>query len=330
MRVAGAERAAGETGAEVAAAPEQEDPAPGGYAVLPAAPSRPPTFYRPLGVEAKSHDRPRRTKPVRALVRAPAALETSWFESLLYPLWDATGLSFLIFLPPLLWLSSLPVFGILPLLLRAGGLILVLAPFAFGMVIFFALVLGYVLLFLGRVLVSSALGEVAHPRMPDGDFHSLLGGVGRWLWAALVGVAVGGLPALAYWLRCGDIDLFDRVVLGELFALGAGYSLMALAAALLHDNVWAANPITVVQAICRVGWSYVGPCLLAGFAVMLALGLFALLEQASAVWVTAVGLWLFWVFGLYEAIVVMRVLGLFYRRHAAALGWIRDRPRWGV
>jgi hypothetical protein len=46
--------------------------------------------------------------------------------------------------------------------------------------------------------------------------------------------------------------------------------------------------------------------------------------------VAAVAFWAFWVLVLYEAMVVLRVLGLFYHRRSAALGWFRDRPRWGA
>jgi hypothetical protein len=245
-----------------------------------------------------------------------------------YPFWDGAGLSILVFMPPLLWFTSLPVFGLLPVIFRSGGLILVLAPFALGMSVFFALVLGYALVFLGRVLVTSALGDVMHPRMPDNDFGSLLGGLGRWLWAAVVGFAVGGLPALAYWKHCGDIDLFDQIVLAELMALAMAYTQMALVASLLHDDFRAANPVTVFQAIVRVGWSYMRPCLLGGAAVMLTLGALALVASAPDLLLGLFGLWAFWVFVLYEAMVMLRVLGLFYHRHAAALGWFPERPRW--
>jgi hypothetical protein len=40
--------------------------------------------------------------------------------------------------------------------------------------------------------------------------------------------------------------------------------------------------------------------------------------------------WLFWVVALYAAMVVLRVLGLFYFAHARELGWFRDRTRWGI
>ncbi len=44
----------------------------------------------------------------------------------------------------------------------------------------------------------------------------------------------------------------------------------------------------------------------------------------------ALGYWVYWVMLLYGAMVVLRVLGLFYHRHARLLGWFRERPRWGA
>jgi len=299
---------------------------PGGYNVLPAAPTRPTTYVTRRAPRSSVT----RTKSWLGLVRPPKEPESRLRDSLLYPLWDTPGVSLLIFLPVALWAASLPVFGLIPVMVRGLALIAVMAPFALPMVFVFGLVLGFMLLCLGRILVSSARGEVDHPRLPSWDYASILSGLGRWLWSGLVGFALGGLPALVYWMNCGDIDLFDRVVFAELLALGAAYSQMALIASLLHEDFRAANPITVIQAIRRVGWSYVRPCLMTGAAVVLALGAFALAYNAPDPLLAVLGLWLFWVFLLYEAMVVLRVLGLFYRRHAAALGWFPDRPRWGA
>lgn len=266
----------------------------------------------------------------RGLVARPDAPESRLRDSLLYPLWDETGLALLAFLPPVLWLTSLPVLGFVPLLFEFDGLIMVLAPFALPMVIFLVLTLGYVLLCLGRFLVSSALGEVYHPRLPEWEFFSIVRGLARWLWAALVGFAVGGMPALVYWLNCGDLDLFDRIVLGELAALGMAYVLMAMTAALLHDDLRAANPITVVQAIRCVGWTYIRPCLLAGGVIALLFFAIELTLKAPHPVLAGLGLWLFWVLVLYSGMVVLRVLGLTYHRHAAQLGWFRTKPQWGA
>ena len=114
------------------------------------------------------------------LVTAPSQTETAISESLLYPLWGATGVALLLFLPPLLWFTTLPfvtavqvwsagqsLFGI--------GVLFLLLPASIGL----SAVSGYTLLFLGRVLASSAIGERHHPRWPDWDLTSIVFGLGR-------------------------------------------------------------------------------------------------------------------------------------------------------
>jgi hypothetical protein len=311
-----------------AAAPTARPPADG--TLPPRAQDEPSAFVRSSGSSPSSARGPR-SQPREGLILPPDRPETRFRDSLLYPFWGATGLGMLLVFPPMFWLTSLPV-------ISAGAVLLSddqTATTRFGVAFLlpvaaaFAVVLGYLLLFLGRMLVASALGEVQHPRWSGWEPEEMLRGVARWFWAVVVGVVVGGFPALIYWISCGDIDPLDVVVFAELLALGAAYAQMALLASILHDDPMAANPITVVRAIVRVGWSYIRPCLVSGFALALGLfgfkGLFAIRQPSLA----GLALWAYWVLAVYLAMVSLRVLGLFYHRHARALGWFRDRPRWG-
>jgi hypothetical protein len=274
-----------------------------------------------------------RSKPQRdGLIRLPRELETRLRDSLLYPLWGGTGVTLLLLMPLPLWLISLPTFSLIALLLEEG-----LSPSArFGLAFLspvlalFALVLSYTLLYLGRVLVASALGEIHHPRWPSWDLNEMWRGVFRWFWALLVGVAIGVIPAVAYWISCGDLDLFDIIILVELLALGAVYAQMALLASILHDDPLGANPVTVIRGIVRMGWSYARTCLVSAVALALAIVAFAGVLAIKNPLLAALALWGFWVLVLYLAMVALRVLGLCYHRRSRALGWFRDRPRWGV
>jgi hypothetical protein len=254
-------------------------------------------------------------------------------ECLLYPLNDGPGLGLLVFLPPILWMLSLPIFDVIsviqPLTKGDWALGLLVVPVLMPMLFSFSMVFGYTLLFLGHVLVSSAMGENDHPRWPEWNRSDISEGICRWFWAALVGVAIGGFPVALYWEHCGDIDWFDWVVFIELMMLGAGYTLMALSASLLHENIIAANPITIVAAVVRIGWDYLRTSLVASVALFLAgLAVWALFYKMPAMWVEALSLWAFWVFIFYEAMVVIRMMGLTYHAHALDLGWFRRRPRW--
>lgn len=256
-------------------------------------------------------------------------------STLLYPISDGPGVALLVVLPPVMWLMSVPVFDIIRYLFPVdrtfNPIALFIVPLTLPLAIGFVLFFGYILLFLGRVLVSSAMGEIEHPRWPPWDRLEILEGLGRWVWALLFGAGIGGFPAIVYWEFCGDIDPIDWVVLTELAAVGTAYAQLALAASLLHDSIAAANPIMVVQSMSRMGWSYLKPALLGGLSVMLAgAALWVVLCKIPAITAAAFGLWAYWVLFLYLAMVLMRVVGLTYHRHRAALGWYRARPRWGA
>jgi hypothetical protein len=288
--------------------------------------AQPSTTWRPLVVgQEVAPDwliSPSRRRPV----------EITPLDCLLYPLRDGPGVALLVFFPPLLWVMSVPIFDVVAALWPHGkfnALALIIIPLTMPLLISFSFVVGYIALFLGQVLVANTLGESDHPDWPEWDRYQILEGLGRLCWAVIIGVAVGGIPALIYWINCGDIDWIDAIIFVELVALGAGYAQMALIAALVHENILAANPYTVIQAIFRMGWSYLIPCVVTAVALTLAaLALAGVLFYSPSIGGAALGLWAFWVFALYEAMIVLRVLGLTYYRHADDLAWFHSRPRW--
>lgn len=256
-------------------------------------------------------------------------------ECLAYPLIDGPGVAMLVIYPPILVFLTLPIFDIVAILepLTRGdwALGLLAVPIFSPLLITFLLVLGYALLFFGQMFVASALGEPDHPRWPEWNPPEISEGLGRWLWAALFGLLIGGFPVMVYWLNCGDIDWFDLTIFAELVIVGAGYALMALAASLLHDSLVAANPITVLFAIVQVGWDYVQPCLVGGISLLIAAGaLWATLFRIGSFRYALLGLLGFWILVLYEAMVVLRMVGLTYHAHAEELVWFQGRPRWGT
>jgi hypothetical protein len=91
-----------------------------------------------------------------------------------------------------------------------------------------------------------------------------------------------------------------------------------------------AHPVTVFRAIWRVGWRCIPPALVIGAFVVVAFGGLAGVLQIEDPATSAFAYWGFWVFVCYGTMVVLRVLGLFYHRHARALGWFRDQPGWGA
>lgn len=263
--------------------------------------------------------------------RSPARLG----ECLLYPLTDGPGVGVLVFLPPALWLLSLPVFDVIAVLepytkgdWKLGLLVL---PIFLPLLFSFVMTVGYVLLFLGEVLVASAMGEMDHPRWPEWHPNAIAECLGRWIWAFLFGAGLVALPIFGYGSRRGVDGWFDRVIITELVILGVAYAQMALAAALLHDDILAANPFTVLAAVARVGWAYAPSCVVSGLALLMVFGsASAMLTERVSFWLAATALWVFWVATLYTSMVVMRMLGLTYYIHAEKLAWFRRRPKWSA
>jgi hypothetical protein len=235
-------------------------------------------------------------------------------------------------LPPLLWISSVLFYEGVTAVVEGGGSpaglmgLLIAMPTGAGLL----LSGGYTLLFLGRVLAASALGEAHHPRWPDWDVTAIFHGLARWLLAGVLGGVVGGGPALAYWLHCGPVEPADAAIIAGLLTLGAGYGLMALLASILHEDVRAANPLTVLRAIVTLGPGYIRPCLVCGGAILLTGSILYGASRVDNPLLARGIIYVFWLVALYATMVVFRVLGLFYGQHARALGWFRNRKRWGV
>ncbi len=259
----------------------------------------------------------------------------SFVDDLSYPFRDGPAIGLLAVFPPLLAFLSIPVFDIVRLFESEtpdtfNPLALLVLPFATPLAITFTLFFGYVLLYLGRILVASSMGRDDHPRYPVWDWQTILEGVVRWVWAAVVGAGIGSIPLLVYLRLGGGLDWVGQGIALLLFSLGAGYAQMGLAAAILHDNVALANPLTIGRAIARIGPDYIRPCLTTVVVLLIGEALWIrVLYHTPDLTLAAVGLWLFWVYALYGGMVAMHSLGACYARNGGALGWFRSRPKWG-
>jgi hypothetical protein len=257
-------------------------------------------------------------------VSRPDRAEQTILASLAYPFWDVTGLVFIVGFSVLWW-----AFLLVPFSLFVDGLAPTGITMMFVTPLLFAplLVLGFNLLYLRDVLVTSAAGELRHPRWPSGDPGEVIRGILRWFWALLIGGIIGLFPAVWYWIRCGSLDLLDYFVLIDLILPGVAYGQMALVGTMLFDDPLAANPITVGLALWRVGLGSLRSALVVSVAIGLAGVLAAAIMKIPIPALALFGLWLLLAFVLYEALVVIRVLGLEYRRNARKIGWFRDGSR---
>ncbi len=83
------------------------------------------------------------------------------------------------------------------------------------------------------------------------------------------------------------------------------YAQMALMTALLHDSLAAANPVTVIRSIARIGKGYVASCLVSALTCLLILmAWWMVLLHSPSMGLGLLGLWACWVFTLYAAMMV--------------------------
>ncbi len=269
-----------------------------------------------------------RTVWADGLVVIPSAPETTLLGSWNYPLRNASGLGMLAMIPPLLWFGSVPLFALVPMIASASAVTLLGLVLLLPELVILGVVLGHTLLFLGDVVVTSCLGAVTLPRQATWSLSKIVRGWGRWLWAGLFGGVVGGMPALIYWIDCGDVDWFDRVVLIDLILPGLAYAQMAVVIALISESPWAvAHPILILRAIGAGGWSYLGPCLVTGVFLSVVVGLFEACLAIGQPIVQVVAFWHWWVLVLYLAMVGLRFLGLFCFRKRVLTGGKKRRDR---
>jgi hypothetical protein len=266
--------------------------------------------------------------------------ETSWLSSMAYPLRGAEPMGVIAMTSAILWLFGVLVpeycLGLISDATSMGAApighliaIITILPVA----ILFPLALSYWLQYLGRVLVSSAMGETTPPRAPDRNFDGFLTGLSPWLIWLCLGVFVGLIPLLAYaWSLStwAEGSAYLAVVLG---LLGFPYMVMALMMSFLHDDTFAAWPWAVIFAILRLLGSFGMLCLFLAGMLSLGLGCFAV----AVVSLRPNFFWLYflvclgcWIIVQWLMIVAMRILGLYYYHNKDVLKWAAKRPRWGV
>jgi hypothetical protein len=265
--------------------------------------------------------------------------ETSWFASILYPLRSADSLAVIASLTPILWLFLILVpeycIGLMgdaddmgtPTIGKLIALISIL-PVAF--LLPFAVF--YWLQYLGRVVVSSAMGETIPPRTPDRNFGGFLSGLSPWFAWLLLGLGIGLLPAVLC-RTLVDIKSPTGILLTAGFAfLGLPYILAALLMTFIHDDELAAKPFAVLTALVQLGGSFLFLCVFAAFLVAAAGGIFVLAFLLRAHYFKTYLLLCIpcWAAFVWTTIVVMRLLGNHYHPRRKVLEWNTDRPRWGV
>jgi hypothetical protein len=265
--------------------------------------------------------------------------EKSWFASILYPLRSADSLAVIASLTAILWLFTIlvPEYCI-ELMSEADDLgkdllgqllaLITILPVAF--LLPFAVF--YWLQYLGRVVVSSGMGDTTPPRTPDRNFEGFFSGLSPWLSWLFLGLGVGLLPAALVRVLWNSAGPGSAMMELAFVCVGLPYILAALLMTFLHDDDLAARPLRVLTALFQLGSSFLFLCVFVAFLVGAAAGTFmlAFLLRDGYFKTYLLACVACWAAFVWTTIVVMRVLGSHYHPRRQILGWTHDRPRWGV
>lgn len=302
-------------------------------------PSRPESDDRELRPAVETRRPTGRASMTDGLLPVQRAPETSWLTSFLYPMRGAESLAIVASIGVIAWIFTVlvPEYCLQAMADTAKMGASLLGTLFVGLAILPVLMLGplvlsYWLQYLGRVLVSSAMGECVPPRTPDRNFEGFFSGLSPWLIWSILGLGVGLAPALGWALARGGSaeDLLWPSL--RLAVIGLPYILAALMLCFLHEDALAATPGGVIRGLFRLGASFQLLSGLIAATLGLIAGGFALMlwVRAHLFWPYVLMALVWWISFVWVQVVVMRLLGVYYFHGKDALGWNRAHPRWGV
>ncbi len=189
--------------------------------------------------------------------------ETSVLTSMLYPLRGAETLAMVAVMGVTFWgFATLVPEYCLGVWADASALgtpsmgMLVILISAIPALLLLPLIIIYMLQYLGRVLVSSAMGDTAPPRMPDRNFDGLFSGLYPWLTWVIFGGLISLFPLVLFAFLEDQPILEKPLLIVGLMMLGLPYAMTSLMMSFLHDRPLAAAPPEVIYAWLRHGRSF--------------------------------------------------------------------------
>ena len=265
--------------------------------------------------------------------------ERAWATSFVYPMRGAESLAVIASIGILAWIFAvlIPEYCLQAMkdtTAMGASLLGTLFVLIAGLPVLFLgpLVLIYWLQYLGRVLVSSAIGESVPPRMPDRNFDGFFSGMSPWFVWAILGLSVGVAPASCWVFTAERTEASLAWPVIILAAVGLPHILAALMLSFLHDDALAAAPWGVMFALIRLGpgFLFLSGVIASAFAAVAGSLVLVLWTRAHLFWPYLLIALAWWIVFLWVQMAAMRLLGVFYYHRKDLLGWNRAHPRWGV
>jgi hypothetical protein len=250
-----------------------------------------------------------------------AGSDTSAWASILYPLRGAESVAMVVIMGAIFWVFTILVpeycLGVWNDASALGtpsmGTLVVLIS-ALPALLLFPLALIYTLQYLGRVMVSSAMGETVPPRTPDRNFEGFFSGLYPWFIWLVFGAVVGLLPLMLSVLLTDFAILSDPVRAASLAFLGLPYALVALMVAFLHDHPLVTTPMGVISVLMRHGVFFL-PAVIKVTAVLglaATVFIFVLSMRTGYFWLYLLAALGCWTIAIWTGIVAMRIMGVHY------------------
>jgi hypothetical protein len=194
-------------------------------------------------------------RPRKPLDGREGRLETHWYQCLLFPFraWP------LVFGLATAFALCTAVFAVV--MSRADGSA-TMPGWAFWLHGLWAviplLVLSYLFGFLDCVMASGIAGEYRHVRWPGRKIGLALKSCVIWFLCFLAGPIIPFALALIFWLRAGEMEVVDWLILAELVIVAVSYWILVVLTVNAKDGLASVNPMRVADQINRLGWRSLG------------------------------------------------------------------------
>jgi hypothetical protein len=253
-----------------------------------------------------------RRRVVQPPVRPPGTFESRWYHSFACPLrlwWLVLVLAASLTVlsgGAVLWLSvaddGTESARTLHEVIGTAGGIAALIVFVFAASLF------------DGVLTSAVSGGLESVHWPARNVPRMFWCATRWLVGLLAGPGVIAFGGFYYWLHAGELDVIDRVILGEIVLVAVGYWMFAQLAISRKKRLRDVQPLRVAEVVDGLGYH---AWALAAGAWLLVLGHGSLLlaaagqlrESPGSAWTLMA---ITWVSGLSSGLFVFRLLGVWW------------------
>ena len=194
---------------------------------------------------------------IERLARRNWTLEKTWTDFLLYPLRASPLILYL----SVAWATLLTITGAI-MLDSSDGMVMVLrTPLLLLDLVVFAYTMG----FLQATLAAASEGKAGTVAWPRWDLITTARGGGHGLLAFLAGPVVPAVVGFFFWLRAGELEMIDWLILWELGLAAVVYWVLVVLSVSQNNDLRDLLPAAVVRAARQLGSRALLTSVLIGF-----------------------------------------------------------------